>query len=99
MPLGMSLPTVSLRCAAVLAAVFASSCAPALTRAAGPNDAPARAPALLFQDEVQTEADMARLLRAYYTKYEYTIPMRDGVRLHTAAYVPKDATRKYGIVM
>ncbi len=29
---------------------------------------------------------------AHYTKYEYWIPMRDGVRLFAAAYVPKDAT-------
>ena len=28
--------------------------------------------------------------RAHYTKYEFRIPMRDGVRLFTAAYVPKD---------
>jgi hypothetical protein len=30
-------------------------------------------------------------VRAHYTKYEYRIPMRDGVRLFTAVYVPKDA--------
>ncbi len=28
-------------------------------------------------------------VRAHYTKYEYRIPMRDGVRLFTAIYVPK----------
>ena len=30
-------------------------------------------------------------VRAHYTKYEYRIPMRDGVRLFTAVYVPKPA--------
>ncbi len=30
-------------------------------------------------------------VRANYTKFEYRIPMRDGVRLFTAVYVPKDA--------
>jgi len=30
-------------------------------------------------------------VRAHYTKYEFRIPMRDGVRLFTAVYVPKDA--------
>jgi hypothetical protein len=30
-------------------------------------------------------------VRARYTKYEYRIPMRDGVKLFTAVYVPKDA--------
>ena len=31
-------------------------------------------------------------VRAYYTKYEYPIPMRDGKKLFTAVYVPKDAS-------
>ena len=30
-------------------------------------------------------------VRAHYTKYEYRIPMRDGVGLFTAVYVPKAA--------
>lgn len=30
-----------------------------------------------------------------YTKFEYRIPMRDGVRLFTAVYVPKDTFQKY----
>jgi putative CocE/NonD family hydrolase len=29
-------------------------------------------------------------VRAHYTKYEFRIPMRDGKRLFTAVYVPKD---------
>ena len=29
-------------------------------------------------------------VRAHYTKYEYRIPMRDGVKLFTAVYAPKD---------
>jgi putative CocE/NonD family hydrolase len=32
------------------------------------------------------------LIRAQYTKYEYRIPMRDGAKLFTAVYVPKDAS-------
>jgi predicted acyl esterase len=32
----------------------------------------------------------ADYVRAHYTKYEYRIPMRDGKRLFTAVYVPKD---------
>ena len=31
-------------------------------------------------------------VKARYTKYEYRIPMRDGKRLFTAVYVPKDPT-------
>ena len=30
-------------------------------------------------------------VRSHYTKYEYRIPMRDGKRLFTAVYVPKDS--------
>ena len=29
--------------------------------------------------------------RAHYTKFDYRIPMRDGVKLFTSVYVPKDA--------
>jgi len=34
-------------------------------------------------------------VKAHYTKYEYRIPMRDGVHLFTAVYVPKDASQTY----
>ena len=33
--------------------------------------------------------------KAHYTKYEYRIPMRDGTRLFTAVYVPKDTSHSY----
>jgi hypothetical protein len=36
-------------------------------------------------------SDLATFIRANYTKYEYRIPMRDGAKLFTAVYVPKDA--------
>ncbi|KQQ45873.1 X-Pro dipeptidyl-peptidase [Duganella sp. Leaf126] len=41
----------------------------------------------------------AASVRAQYTKYEYRIPMRDGTRLFTAVYVPKDASRRYPFLM
>ncbi|MGA2983610.1 MAG: CocE/NonD family hydrolase [Terriglobia bacterium] len=34
-------------------------------------------------------------VREHYTKYEYRIPMRDGVHLFTSVYVPKDASIAY----
>jgi putative CocE/NonD family hydrolase len=34
-------------------------------------------------------------VKEHYTKYEYRIPMRDGVRLFTSVYVPKDDSRPY----
>ena len=36
---------------------------------------------------------------AGYTKYEYRIPMRDGVKLFTSVYVPKDDSKPYPILM
>src|SRR3974390_2746405 len=33
--------------------------------------------------------------RAHYTKYDYRIPMRDGVKLFTSVYVPKDRSQSY----
>ncbi|MGH7494528.1 MAG: CocE/NonD family hydrolase [bacterium] len=38
-------------------------------------------------------------LKVHYTKQEVYIPMRDGVRLFTAVYTPKDATQKYPIIL
>lgn len=38
-------------------------------------------------------------IRELYTKYEYRIPMRDGVRLFTAVYVPKNADEKYPFLL
>ncbi len=34
-------------------------------------------------------------VKEHYTKYEYRIPMRDGVRLFTSVYAPKDTSRAY----
>jgi len=34
-------------------------------------------------------------VKEHYTKYEYRIPMRDGVHLFTAVYVPKDNSKPY----
>lgn len=38
-------------------------------------------------------------VKAHYTKYEYRIPMRDGVRLFTAVYVPKDESTTHPILL
>ena len=38
-------------------------------------------------------------VKATYTKYEYRIPMRDGTRLFTAVYVPKDASKTYPLLL
>lgn len=38
-------------------------------------------------------------VKAHYTKYEYRIPMRDGVHLFTSVYVPKDSAQTYPIML
>jgi putative CocE/NonD family hydrolase len=38
------------------------------------------------------DARSAAEIRARYTKYEFRIPMRDGAKLFTAVYLPKDAS-------
>jgi uncharacterized protein len=35
----------------------------------------------------------------HYNKHEYMIPMRDGVKLFTAVYTPKDTTQAYPMLM
>src|SRR6516164_5448553 len=34
-----------------------------------------------------------------YTKHEYQIPMRDGIKLFTAVYVPKDTSERHPMLM
>jgi putative CocE/NonD family hydrolase len=45
--------------------------------------------------------DLAAFIRSHYTKYEVRIPMRDGVTLFAAVYVPSDASaeRTYPILL
>jgi len=46
-----------------------------------------------------SRAQEASPLRARYAKHEYQIAMRDGMKLFTSVYVPKDASQKYPIMM
>ena len=55
------------------------------------------APAPLAQDRQAPPAGFD--VRANYTKYEARIPMRDGKRLFTSIYVPKDTARPYPFLM
>lgn len=41
----------------------------------------------------------AAWLAEHYTKYEHRIPMRDGVKLFTRVYVPKDDSQKWPILL
>ena len=43
----------------------------------------------------QNPAQNADAVKERYTKHEFLIPMRDGVRLFTVVYTPKDASQPY----
>ena len=38
-------------------------------------------------------------IQAHYEKHEYQIPMRDGVKLFTSVYAPRDTSRDYPILL
>lgn len=42
---------------------------------------------------------LPRGVRSRYTKHAYMIPMRDGVRLYTQVYLPKDHTQRWPILL
>ncbi|HAV35923.1 MAG TPA: X-Pro dipeptidyl-peptidase [Massilia sp.] len=66
-----------------LGLMLAFGLAAPVSHAAGDADAPAA----------------KRSLQGSYTKYEYRIPMRDGIKLFTVVYVPKDSSRSYPFLM
>jgi putative CocE/NonD family hydrolase len=45
------------------------------------------------------EAEVAQFIRDHYDKREYRVPMRDGARLFTAVYTPRDTARRYPMLM
>ncbi len=69
--------------ALALGALLACAGAQAANESAAHADAPAQ----------------QRSPREHYTKYEYQIPMRDGVKLFTVVYVPKDSSKAYPFLM
>ena len=46
-------------------------------------------------DDDQETNTTAAEIREHYTKHEYRIPMRDGTKLFTAVYIPKDTSQSY----
>src|SRR5438445_7838672 len=55
--------------------------------------------AVALPGRVSAQAQGVAETKANYTKYEYRIPMRDGKRLFTAVYVPKDQGQTYPFLM
>ena len=45
----------------------------------------------------QTEAEFK--VEDHYNKQEVEIEMRDGIKLHTTIYAPKDTSKEYPIIM
>src|SRR5262245_3178429 len=43
--------------------------------------------------------ELAKYIREHYVKQEHRIPMRDGVRLFTTIYLPKDGSQKVPMLM
>jgi putative CocE/NonD family hydrolase len=44
-------------------------------------------------------SDQSEFVRTNYIKHDYYIPMRDGVRLFTSVYSPRETNREYAIMM
>lgn len=93
----------------LLSAAGSAGCAPAAAAASRRPPAAAAAIAVpavpavsdgpLIPGELKDEAEVVRAIYEHYVKYEYRITMRDGVHLHTVAYVPKDRARTYPILL
>lgn len=75
-------------------ALFAACSSVATSEPAQPVAQTSVAPAAAAQTPSKVER-----VRALYTKREVMIPMRDGVKLHTAIYAPKDATKPFPILL
>src|SRR6202165_5293916 len=54
---------------------------------------------VLAQPPADTAAKQLEYTRSHYTKYDYRIPMRDGAKLFTTVYVPKDSSISYPLMM
>lgn len=54
----------------------------------------------LFPAAASQQTDqLASYIRLHYSKQEHMVPMRDGVKLFTSIYVPRDTTRTYPILI
>ena len=54
---------------------------------------------LFFLLSMALFAQGEKTIREQYTKYEYRIPARDGKRLFTSVYIPKDQSQKWPVLM
>ena len=54
---------------------------------------------LAAQPAADKAKEEAAYTRSHYTKFDFRIPMRDGVKLFTTVYAPKDTAQQYPVVM
>lgn len=54
---------------------------------------------IFLTSTVLVRAGEPQYIREHYTKHEYQVAMRDGVKLFTAVYVPKDESHNYPIIL
>src|SRR5688500_7351122 len=94
----LALPALALLAACRSSDKPAPAAAPPSIVVQAPTGAPATRRSV---DDGASEDPRAQAVRAGYTKYEYRIAMRDGVRLFTSVYVPIDAgpKKKYPILI
>lgn len=84
----------------VLASIcFASASCGAATPEAVAEPKKSAADEPLVRKSLDTDADVANAIREHYTKYEYQVAMRDGVRLFTSVFVPKDRSHTYPMLL
>src|SRR5262245_61687805 len=55
--------------------------------------------ALQESEDEKKSKDLVEYIKANYTKHEFLVPMRDGVRLFTSIYTPKDASQQFPIMI
>ena len=54
---------------------------------------------VLFSADAYATDGHADFIRSHYAKFEYKIPMRDGIKLFTSVYIPYAKDKKYPILM
>jgi putative CocE/NonD family hydrolase len=82
----------------LLTAILGLTTAPLMAQRGGRGAAPATGAAAAAPGRMVNKEDSA-YIRKNYKKMEVMIPMRDGVKLYTCIYVPKDDTKSYPIML
>ncbi len=54
---------------------------------------------ILGQQPTQTPNELSEYIKTNYTKREVMVPVRDGVKLFTSVYEPKDKSQKYPMLL